>query len=419
MSLIVRKYGGTSVADLERIRNAARSIAAFVHEGNMAVVVVSAMAGETDRLLDLSGEANPAGEPRELAAIAATGELVVAGLMAITLAGMGIRSISMNGFQAGIRTVGKHHKARIEQVDPKNILQALEDGATPVVAGYQGMNGAAETTTLGRGGSDTTAVALAASVAADECQIYTDVDGIFTCDPQIVSDARRIAHIHFEELLEMTSMGAKVLNVRAADYAAKKKVPMRILSSLADDPVGTLVTYEENGAMEKPVVTGIALNREEAKITLVGVSDRPGVASQIFGDIAKEEIDVDMIIQNVGLSGKTDLSFTVHRSEYDHALKIVRGTAERLGAREVVGDNAIGKLSAIGIGMKSHSGVAGRMFEILASENINIQMISTSEIKISVVIEEKYLELGARALHTAFGLETEPQTERAVPGHKR
>jgi len=414
MALIVRKYGGTSVADMGRIRSAAGSIAAAIRGGSRVVVVVSAMAGETDRLLGLAREANAHGDPREIAVVASSGETVTSSLMALTLSGMGIPAASMSGRQAGIGTIGKHHKARIAAVDAARLRRALDEGVTPVVAGYQGTNDADETTTLGRGGSDTTAVALAAALGADECQIYTDVDGIFTCDPRIVSAARPLRSVHFEEMLELASLGAKVLNVRAAEYAAKQKVPLRILSSMEDDPEGTLVTYEENGTMEKPVVTGIALNREEAKITLVDVPDRPGVASRILGDVAAEEIEVDMIIQNTGNNGETNLSFTVHRDDYEHAVAIVRKTAEGLQAREVIGDNEIGKLSVVGIGMKSHSGVAGKMFEVLAEENINIQMISTSEIKISVVIDEKYLELGARSLHAAFKLDAEPQEEKAA-----
>lgn len=416
MSLIVQKFGGTSVADLPRIGAAARKVASAVGEGHRLVVVVSAIAGETDRLLGLARDAHPDGEAREFASILATGELVSSGLLALSLARLGVPAASMSGDQAGIRTVGRHDRARIRDIDTAPIRRALGNGITPVVAGFQGTGETGDVTTLGRGGSDTTAVALAGALGADECRIYTDVDGIFTCDPRIVSAARRLTRIHFEEVLELASLGTKVLNVRAAEYAARQRVPLRILSSLVEDPVGTLVTYGEDTDMEKPVVTGIALNREEAKITLVDVPDRPGIASRIFGDIA--DIDVDMIIQNIGHNGETSLSFTVQRNDYRRALDVMRRTAAELNAKDVVGDNAIGKLSVVGVGMKSHSGVACRMFETLASENINIQMISTSEIKISVVIDEKYLELGARALHTAFGLDTGPGGPQAgaAPG---
>lgn len=415
MSLIVQKYGGTSVADLDRIESAARKVVAAVNDGHRLVVVVSAMAGETDRLLGLATEAGEGGSAREFASVVSTGEMVSSGLMALTLSRLGRPARSMSGAQAGIGTVGRHDRARIRGIDTARVRRALDEGVTPVLAGFQGTDGQGETTTLGRGGSDTTAVAVAGALGADECRIYTDVDGIFTCDPRIVSTARRLTRIHFEEVLELASLGTKVLNVRAAEYAAKGKVPLRILSSLADDPVGTLVTYEEDGNMEKPVVTGIALNREEAKITLVDVPDRPGIASRIFGDIAEVDIDVDMIIQNIGHNGETNLSFTVQRGDYRRALEVTRSLAADLGAKEVVGDNAIGKLSVVGIGMRSHSGVAGKMFRTLADESINIQMISTSEIKISVVIDEKYLELGARALHSAFGLDGGPEVEQAEP----
>ncbi len=418
MSLLVQKYGGTSVADLSKIEAAARKVATSVTNGDSVAVVVSAMAGETDRLLQLAHDVSDSVTPREFAAIASSGELVTAGLMALTLSRIGVPAVSLSGAQAGIRTIGKHHKARIETVNadlPRNLINS---GKVPVVAGFQGVNQEGETTTLGRGGSDTTAVALAAALQADECLIYTDVDGIFTCDPRIVSNARRLSSLHFEELLELASLGAKVLNVRAAEYAAKQRVPMRILSSMTDDPEGTLITYDENGTMEKPIVTGIALNRQEAKITLIDVPDRPGIASRILKEVADEEIDVDMIIQNIGSASETSFSFTVQRADYEHALDTVRKIAKELGSKGVTGDNAIGKLSVVGIGMKSHAGVASRMFEVLAAENINIQMISTSEIKISVVIEEKYLELAARALHAAFGLESEPLEERPVAGPK-
>ncbi|HEY3565473.1 MAG TPA: aspartate kinase, partial [Casimicrobiaceae bacterium] len=407
MALIVQKYGGTSVGSIARIREVARRVARFQREGHQLVVVVSAMAGETNRLLGLARElsANPA--PREVDVIAATGEQVTIGLLAIALQDLGLKARSYTGGQVRIVTDDAHTKARILSIDEDAVRRDLAQGNVVVVAGFQGVDKHGNVTTLGRGGSDTSAVALAAALKADECQIYTDVDGVYTTDPRIVPEARRLERITFEEMLELASQGSKVLQIRSVEFAGKYLVRVRVLSSFEDpdsDSTGTLITYEEDDDMEHAIISGIAFNRDEAKISVMGVEDRPGIAYAILGPIAAANVDVDMIVQNIGASGHTDFSFTVNRNEYRKALEVLeheRG-AGRFQARELIGDNRIAKVSVVGIGMRSHVGLASKMFKTLADEAINIQMISTSEIKIAVVIDEKYLELAVRVLHKAF-----------------
>ncbi|HVF65682.1 MAG TPA: aspartate kinase [Casimicrobiaceae bacterium] len=409
MALIVQKYGGTSVGSIERIRNVARRVARFHREGHQLVVVVSAMSGETNRLLKLASELTAAPDPRELDVVAATGEQVTIGLLAIALRAAGLQARSYTGGQVRILTDSAFTKARILKIDDDAIRRDLAAGTIVIVAGFQGVDGDGNVTTLGRGGSDTSGVALAAALAADECQIYTDVDGVYTTDPRIVSEARRLDKITFEEMLEMASLGSKVLQIRSVEFAGKYKVKLRVLSSFEDPDVtspGTLITFEEDEDMEQAIISGIAFQRDEAKITLMGVDDRPGIAYAILGSIAAANIDVDMIVQNIGASGHTDFSFTVNRSEFRKAMSALEAeNGKTFKAREIIGDDRIAKLSLVGIGMKSHVGIASRMFKALADENINIQMISTSEIKISVVIHEKYLELAVRVLHRAFELE--------------
>jgi aspartate kinase len=412
MALIVQKFGGTSVGTTERIKNVARRVIHYHNQGHQVVVVVSAMSGETNRLLALAKELSASPDPRELDVVAATGEQVTIGLLAIALQGMGFVARSYTGGQVRILTDSAFTKARILDIDEAAMRRDLEAGAIVIVAGFQGVDADGNITTLGRGGSDTSAVALAAALHADECQIYTDVDGVYTTDPRIVPEARRLDKITFEEMLEMASLGSKVLQIRSVEFAGKYKVKLRVLSSFEEPEAtgpGTLITYEEDENMEQAIISGIAFQRDEAKITLVGVEDRPGIAYAILGTIASANIDVDMIVQNIGTSGQTDFSFTVNRNEYQKAqdvLKAANGSAFK--AREIVGDNRIAKVSVVGIGMKSHVGIASRMFKALADENINIQMISTSEIKISVVIDEKYMELAVRVLHRAFELERAP-----------
>ncbi len=412
MALIVQKYGGTSVGTTERIKNVARRIARFHREGHQLVVVVSAMAGETNRLLALAKELSSSPDPRELDVVAATGEQVTIGLLAITLQAMGLKARSYTGGQVRILTDNAFTKARILDIDEKNMRADLEAGCIVIVAGFQGVDTDGNITTLGRGGSDTSGVALAAALTADECQIYTDVDGVYTTDPRIVPEARRLDRVTFEEMLEMASLGSKVLQIRSVEFAGKYKVKLRVLSSLEDPEVtspGTLITYEEEQNMEQAIISGIAFSRDEAKISVMGVEDRPGVAYAILGPIAAANIDVDMIVQNIGASGHTDFSFTVNRNEYDKAMKVLEGErGKTFKAREIIGDRKICKVSVVGIGMRSHTGLASTMFKTLADEQINIQMISTSEIKISVVIDEKYLELAVRVLHRAFELDKEP-----------
>jgi aspartate kinase len=403
MALIVQKYGGTSVATPAHIERVADRVIAARNAGNRMVVVVSAMSGETNRLLSLAREITPQPNPRELDVILSTGEQVTIGLLAIALEKRGCPAISYTGAQVHILTDSAYNKARIVEIDSQRLMRDLDNGNVVVVAGFQGVDDKGNITTLGRGGSDTTAVALAAALKADECQIYTDVDGVYTTDPRVVPDARRLDKVTYEEMLELASLGAKVLQIRSVEFASKYNVPLRVLSSFDDGP-GTLITAEEEG-MEQALISGIAFNRDEAKLTVLGVPDQPGVASAILGPIADANIEVDMIVQNVAEDASTDFTFTVHRNDYDKALKILQQTCQKLGAREVVGDNRIVKISLVGVGMRSHAGIASTMFRALANEGINIRMISTSEIKISVVVDEKYLELGVRALHTAFGLD--------------
>ena len=412
MALIVQKYGGTSVGSTERIRNVARRVAHWHREGHQLVVVVSAMSGETNRLLGLARELSSNPDPRELDVVASTGEQVTIGLLAIALQAMGLKARSYTGGQVKILTDSAFTKARILAIDEARMRTDLEDGCIVIVAGFQGVDEDGNITTLGRGGSDTSGVALAAALRADECQIYTDVDGVYTTDPRIVPEARRLATVTFEEMLEMASLGSKVLQIRSVEFAGKYKVKLRVLSSF-DDPestaTGTLITFEEDEHMEQAIISGIAFTREEAKISVMGVDDRPGVAFAILGPVAEANIDVDMIVQNIGASGKTDFSFTVNRNEYQKAMDVLAQTrGKTFQARELIGDKRICKVSVVGIGMRSHVGLASKMFKTLADEGINIQMISTSEIKISVVIDEKYLELAVRALHQAFDLDKDP-----------
>ncbi|MCL5669555.1 MAG: aspartate kinase [Gammaproteobacteria bacterium] len=406
MSLIVQKYGGTSVGSAERIGNVANKVIAERKQGHDVVVVVSAMSGETDRLLKLAKELDPRPSERELDVLLATGEQVTIALLSIALEKRGCAARSYTGAQVCIRTDSAHTKARIMDIDAERIFADLNAGRVVVVAGFQGVDEHGNITTLGRGGSDTTAVALAAALKADECQIYTDVDGVYTADPRIEPKARRLERITFEEMLEMASLGAKVLQIRSVEFAGKYNVPLRVLSSFEQGP-GTLITSEEPN-MEQALISGVTANRDEAKLTVVGVPDQPGIAHRILGPIAEANIEVDMIVQNVGEHGLTDFTFTVHRNDYDKALEIVKKAAKDMGAREVQGDNRIVKVSIVGVGMRSHAGIASQMFQTLAAEGINIRMISTSEIKISVVVDEKYLELAVRALHSAFKLEQAP-----------
>jgi len=410
MALIVQKYGGTSVGGVDRIKAVARRVARWKARGHQIVVVPSAMAGETNRLIGLAKEVQPSPDPRELDVIAATGEQVTIGLVAMALAEAGVKARSYTGAQVRIVTDSAHTKARIVSIDDDRLRADLAAGTVPVVAGFQGVDGAGNITTLGRGGSDTSAVALAAALKADECQIYTDVDGVYTTDPRIVPGARRLKTVTFEEMLEMASLGSKVLQIRSVEFAGKYRVRLRVLSSFEEEGDGTLITFEEDEKMEQAVISGIAFNRDEAKITVMGVPDRPGIAYAILGPIADANIDVDMIIQNASVDDITEFSFTVNRSEYQKALDaLAREKGKGFAAREIIGDNKICKVSLVGIGMRSHVGIAAKMFKSLADEQINIQMISTSEIKTSVVIDEKYLELAVRTLHRAFALDLEQQ----------
>jgi aspartate kinase len=405
MALIVQKYGGTSVANVERIRAVAERVAKFKTLGHQVVVVLSAMSGETNRLIALAKQIQSTPDPRELDVLVSTGEQVTIALLAMALKDLGLKAKSYTGSQVRILTDNAFTKARILGIDEANMRRDLDSGQVVVVAGFQGVDENGNITTLGRGGSDTTGVALAAALKADECQIYTDVDGVYTTDPRIVPEARRLKTVTFEEMLEMASLGSKVLQIRSVEFAGKYKVKLRVLSSFQDEGDGTLITFEENNTMEQPIVSGIAFNRDEAKITVLGVPDRPGVAYQILGPVADANIDVDMIIQNVGANNTTDFTFTVHRNDFARAMTIVQNTAAAIGAREVSGDDKIAKVSIVGVGMRSHVGIARKMFETLSKENINIQMISTSEIKISVVVDDKYMELAVRALHQAFELD--------------
>ncbi len=412
MALIVQKYGGTSMGTPERIRDVARRVSRWKTQGNQIVVVVSAMSGETNRLLALAKNVTPHPHPRELDVMISTGEQVTIALLAMALQDTGVKAKSYTGGQVKVLTDSVFTKARILSIDEENMRHDLDNDTVIIVAGFQGVDEFGNITTLGRGGSDTTAVALAAALKADECQIYTDVDGVYTTDPRIVPEARKLDRITFEEMLEMASLGSKVLQIRSVEFAGKYKVKLRVLSSFEEEgkeTAGTLITVEEDKQMEQPIISGIAFNRDEAKLTVQGVPDRPGIASQILGPIAEANIDVDVIIQNVGHDGTTDFSFTVNRGDYDRTFKILDEQIKpHIGARAIEGDNKICKVSAVGVGMRSHPGVASQMFRALAEEGINIRMISTSEIKISVVVDEKYLELAVRALHQAFGLDKAP-----------
>ena len=405
MALIVQKFGGTSVANTDRIKNVAKRVAKWKAQGHDIIVVPSAMSGETNRLLGLAKEISASPSPRELDVIASTGEQGTIGLLAMAMHEEGLKAKSYTGTQVRVLTDSTFTKARILQIDDDKIRKDLAEGNVVVVAGFQGADDEGNITTLGRGGSDTSAVALAAALKADECQIYTDVDGVYTTDPRVVPEAKKLDTITFEEMLEMASLGSKVLQIRSVEFAGKYKVKLRVLSSFQDEGEGTLITVEEDKNMEQPIISGIAFNRDEAKLTVLGVPDVPGIAYGILGPIADANIDVDMIIQNVGSDGTTDFSFTVNRAEYARALELLKGIAAGMNARGVVGDNKTCKVSAVGVGMRSHPGVASKMFKALSAEGINIQMISTSEIKISVVIEEKYLELAVRVLHKAFDLD--------------
>jgi aspartate kinase len=422
MALIVQKYGGTSVGSVERIKNVALRVAKWRKAGHDVVVVVSAMSGETNRLIAMAKEIQAHPDPRELDVVASTGEQVTIGLLSMALMELGLKARSYTGGQIRMLTDSAFTKARILEIDDHNIRHDLSEGRVVVVAGFQGVDGNGNITTLGRGGSDTSGVALAAALGAEECQIYTDVDGVYTTDPRIVAEARRLKTITFEEMLEMASLGSKVLQIRSVEFAGKYKVRLRVLSSLTppDMPLdeeahsGTLITFEEDADMEQALVSGIAFNRDEAKVTVLGVPDKPGIAFAILDPIASANIEVDVIVQNIGKDGLTDFSFTVHRNDLKKTLDILNRVAGEIGAREVIGDDKICKLGLVGVGMRSHVGVASKMFKALASENINIQMVSTSEIKITVVIDEKYMELAVRVLHKAFGLEEQVQEQTAI-----
>jgi aspartate kinase len=414
MALIVHKYGGTSMGSVERIKNVAQRVAKWHAAGHQMVVVPSAMSGETNRLIGLAKEIQAQPDPRELDMLASTGEQVSVGLLAMALKAIGVPAVSYAGWQVPIRTDDAYTKARIESIDDTRVRSDLTAGRVVIITGFQGVDADGNITTLGRGGSDTSAVAVAAALNAAECLIYTDVDGVYTTDPRIVPEARRLLRVTFEEMLEMASLGSKVLQIRSVEFAGKYRVKTRVLSSLTPPDIdlateaesGTLITFEEDEQMEKAVISGIAFNRDEAKITVTNVPDRPGIAYQILGPVAEANIDVDMIIQNASVGGNTDFSFTVHRNEYQKAMTVLNDAVKaRIQAGEIVGDPKIAKVSVVGIGMRSHVGIASLMFRTLSQEGINIQMISTSEIKISVVIEDKYMELAVRALHKAFELD--------------
>ena len=410
MAVIVQKYGGTSVGSLERIEAVAERVARHQSDGDQLIIVVSAMSGETNRLLGLARDVTSNPSPRELDVLVSTGEQVSMALLTMALHQRGVNALSLKGSQAAILTDSFHSKARIQRIDDRRLRAELNQGRVVVVAGFQGVDENGEVTTLGRGGSDTSAVALAAAVGADECQIYTDVDGVYTTDPRIVDGAQRLDSITFEEMLEMASMGSRVLQLRSVEFAGKYQVPLRVLSSFKEGP-GTLIKMDEDDPMEAPTIAGIAFNRDEAKLTVIGVPDTPGIAYQILGPIGDADIEVDVILQNVGDEGKTDFTFTVSRSDLGKAEAILESHIAELGALEWRSDSRIAKLSVVGVGMRSHAGVAANMFKALAEVGVNIQMISTSEIKISVIIEEKFLELAVRTLHSAFGLDQQEAGE--------
>lgn len=416
MALIVHKYGGTSMGSTERIKNVAKRVAKWHDAGHQVVVVPSAMAGETNRVIGLAKEIAEHPNPRELDVIAATGEQVSVGLLAIALQSIGKQAVSYAGWQVAIKTDNSHTKARIATIDDAKVKRDLKAGKIVIITGFQGVNAQGDITTLGRGGSDTSAVAVAAALKAQECLIFTDVDGVYTTDPRVVTEARRLNTVTFEEMLEMASLGSKVLQIRSVEFAGNYKMPTRVLSSLTDPLIpleieansGTLISFEEDTNMEQATITGIAFNRDEAKITVFGVPDRPGIAYQILGPVADAKIEVDMIIQNQSVDGKTDFTFTVPRNEYAKAMQVLSSEVQQqVNATGIIGDAKVSKVSVVGVGMRSHVGIASQMFRTLSEENINIQMISTSEIKISVLIDEKYMELAVRALHKAFGLENQ------------
>ncbi|TFH67562.1 aspartate kinase [Gammaproteobacteria bacterium LSUCC0057] len=409
MSVIVQKYGGTSVGSVERIEAVADKVISHCQRGEKVVVVVSAMSGETNRLIGLANEISDAPSAREMDVLVSTGEQVTIALLSMALQAKGQDARSYTGSQVRILTDTAHSKARIEEIDAHRMQQDLDAGRVVVVAGFQGVDEQGNITTLGRGGSDTTAVALAAALKADECQIYTDVDGVYTTDPRVVDSARRLTSITFEEMLEMASQGSKVLQIRSVEFAGKYNVPLRVLSSFQEGP-GTLITLEDDG-MEKPVVSGIAFNRDEAKLMIRGIPDQPGVAFKVLGPISAANIEVDVIVQNVAVDNSANITFTVHKNDVKKAEQILQQIAAELGAKEVATDSSIAKVSLVGVGMRSHAGVAAKMFESLANEAINIQLITTSEIKVTVVVDEKYLELAVRALHSAFEMDKEPQQE--------
>ncbi|MDK4684362.1 aspartate kinase [Kingella negevensis] len=405
MALIVQKYGGTSVGSAERIKNVANRVKKARDEGHDVVVVVSAMSGETNRLVALAHEMQEFPDPRELDVVLATGEQVTIGLLAMALKNIGVDAKSYTGWQVAVKTDTAHTKARIEDIDGDKMMADVKAGKVVIVAGFQGISSEGDISTLGRGGSDTSAVALAAALKADECQIYTDVDGVYTTDPRVVPEARRMDTITFEEMLELASLGSKVLQIRSVEFAGKYKVRLRVLSSLQEGGEGTLISFEEDDNMEKAVVSGIAFDKNQARINVRGVPDKPGIAYQILGAVADANIDVDMIIQNVGSEGTTDFSFTVPRGDFKPTLDLLSSLKSTIGMAEISGDDAVCKVSIVGLGMRSHVGVAAQMFRALAAESINLQMISTSEIKVSVLIDEKYMELATRVLHKEFGLD--------------
>ena len=413
MALIVHKYGGTSMGSTDRIKNVARRVAKWHDAGHRIVVVPSAMSGETNRLIALAKEIQEQPDPRELDMIASTGEQVSVGLLSMALQAIGKKAVAYAGWQVAIKTDSAYTKARIQSIDDEKVNRDLDDGKIVIITGFQGVDEEDNITTLGRGGSDTSAVAIAAAMKADECLIFTDVDGVYTTDPRVVSEARRLKAITFEEMLELASLGSKVLQTRSVEFAGNYRVPTRVLSSLTDPMLdleveansGTLISFEEDTHMEQAVISGIAFNRDEAKITVLGVPDRPGVAYHILGPVADANIEVDMIIQNQSVDGKTDFTFTVPRNDYQRAMDVLNSTKAQLGAASIIGDAKVSKISVVGVGMRSHVGVASKMFRTLSEESINIMMISTSEIKISVLIDEKYMELAVRALHKAFELE--------------
>lgn len=419
MALIVQKYGGTSMGSIDRIKNVAKRVKRWHDNGHQVVVVVSAMSGETNRLIDLARQISKQPDPREYDQMVSTGEQVSISLLAMAIKELGIGARSFTGRQVAIKTDNAHNKARIESIDDENIREQLNAGNIVIVAGFQGIDEEGNATTLGRGGSDTTGVAIAAALGADECQIYTDVDGVYTTDPRVTSKAKKLEKITFEEMLEMASLGSKILQIRSVEFAGKYGVPLRVLSSFDEntdgsfdqefqDNVGTLITIDEGDSMEQAIISGIAFNRDEAKIVVRGVPDHPGIASAILSPIGRANIEIDMIVQNLSVNGTTDFTFTVNRSDLDKTMKVLNDEVkDEIGAKEVLGNSEVVKVSLVGVGMRSHAGVASLMFQTLAENNINIQMISTSEIKVSVLIQDQHLEKAVKSLHTAFGLDRE------------